>query len=340
MVIALSYNFGTSSNSMKYVRNRNILYFPGMEPWKGQLNRRKIELLENSWAGIFREHIVPRLPVEKLASHFSDDMGRPSKELVTVMGSALLQQMFDLTDAETRDQLAFNQQWHYALDTFNLNEQVISLKTLWTVRNMLVEDGLDQEVFKEATDGLAKTFDVDIHLQRIDSVHVHSNMARLGRVRLMARVITKFLKNLSRRHRKVFELEISGEMRDRYMREKRSGYFGNVKPSESSASWRMKDIASDLYGLIQRFSSDAQVKGMYSYRLMERLFSEQCCVEEGEVVLIPAKEVSPDSLQNPSDADATYDGYKGEGYQVQVMETYTRSEIPGDGGASDPPAGG
>ena len=45
-----------------------------------------------------------------------------------------------------------------------------------------------------------------------------------------------------------------------------------------------------------------------------------------DVAVKPAKEVSSDSLQNPSDPDATYDGHKGQGYQVQVMETYCNTE--------------
>jgi hypothetical protein len=32
--------------------------------------------------------------------------------------------------------------------------------------------------------------------------------------------------------------------------------------------------------------------------------------------------VASDSLQNPSDPDATYDGHKGQGYQVQITETF------------------
>ena len=37
------------------------------------------------------------------------------------------------------------------------------------------------------------------------------------------------------------------------------------------------------------------------------------------------KEISSSSLQNPSDPDAGYDAHKGQGYQVQVMETYCDS---------------
>src|SRR5450756_2601563 len=41
------------------------------------------------------------------------------------------------------------------------------------------------------------------------------------------------------------------------------------------------------------------------------------------VRLKPNKDVPSDSLQNPSDPDASYDGHKGKGYQTQVMETYS-----------------
>ena len=35
-------------------------------------------------------------------------------------------------------------------------------------------------------------------------------------------------------------------------------------------------------------------------------------------------EIPSDSLQNPSDPDATYSGHKGQGYQIQLMETFNR----------------
>jgi len=66
-----------------------------------------------------------------------------------------------------------------------------------------------------------------------------------------------------------------------------------------------------------------------SYQLLVRLFSEQCVVEKDTdgtkvaVAIKPNQEVTSDSLQNPSDPDAGYCGHKGQGYQMQVMETYS-----------------
>jgi hypothetical protein len=48
------------------------------------------------------------------------------------------------------------------------------------------------------------------------------------------------------------------------------------------------------------------------------------------VTVKPPGEVASDSLQNPSDPDATYCGHKGQGYQAQVMETYIPAGADGE----------
>jgi len=69
---------------------------------------------------------------------------------------------------------------------------------------------------------------------------------------------------------------------------------------------------------------------MNSYKLMERVLKEQCIITQTDngkaVTLKKPKDIPSDSLQNPSDPDATYDGHKGQGYQVQLMETYTEKK--------------
>ena len=47
-----------------------------------------------------------------------------------------------------------------------------------------------------------------------------------------------------------------------------------------------------------------------------------------EITVKPTREISSKSLQNPADPEAGYSGHKGQGYQVQVMETYCDSEAP------------
>lgn len=150
----------------------------------------------------------------------------------------------------------------------------------------------------------------------------------LGRVRLLARVISIFLKNLKRHHRDLYNDRSLNDIKGRYEKEEDGAYFGNVKPSGSQK--RIQDIALDMHFLIDFFSGNQVVTSMYSYKTMQRVFSEHCTVEHKEVLVKPAKEIPSDSIQNPSDLDATYDGHKGQGYQVQLMETYSRKDDDSD----------
>jgi hypothetical protein len=118
--------------------------------------------------------------------------------LYTSLGVLLFQQINDLTDDEACQQLAFDLRWHYAL---NLSEEsdaakYICPKTLWTLRSILTENSIDLDIFGAVRDKLAKVFKVNTDDQRIDSVHIKSNMRKLGRIGIFVSGISKFLRNL------------------------------------------------------------------------------------------------------------------------------------------------
>lgn len=287
------------------------------------LGPKRLAMLESSWAHLFREEILHRLPAEKLFPLYDESRGRQTKELYAMLGLVLLQQMEDLTDEETVQQFAFNILWQYALNVTDASDfsSYVSARTLWTMRDHVGRLGLDQALFENVSEALTKLFDLDTSKQRLDSVHIFSNMAHLGRIRLFVKTIRKFLVNLKRHHAQQYQsLE---ELTSRY-EEKNDGQFA-VKPSESSRT--LQQVGDDCFVLIERFRNQDAVVTMSSYQLLVRLFGEQCVVETTEtatqVIIKPNKEVPSDSLQNPSDPDAGYCGHKGKGYQVQVMETYS-----------------
>ena len=299
------------------------------DPW-GHIGPKRRRLLDESWAGLYREHILPHLPVEKLARHFKADFGRPTKELHTALSAVFLQQMFDLTDEETVTELAFHESWHYALDLSGESDEdkYLSPKTLWTMRKLVTDENLDGAIFESITSRLAEVFSVKTDLQRLDSVHVKSNMRRLGRLGLFSATIRQFLVNLRRKHPSLFA-ELDEGLRERYLSKRAPGCFSMVKPSEAEA--KLAEAAADLGELVERFRDRKETKVMSSFQSALRLFYEQCVLRDlpdgGAVVeVIPAGEVSSDSLQNPSDPDAGYSGHKGQGYSAQVMETYAEIE--------------
>ena len=290
------------------------------DPWR-YLGPKRRRLLEQSWAGLFRRLVLEELPVSVLAARYRADFGRPSKELYTLVGAVLLQQAFDLSDAATVEQLAFNEQWHYALDITAEDDEskYLCAKTLWTVRSRCAGDGLDAAAFAAVTAKLAGIFGVEVREQRLDSVHVRSNMRRLSRLALFVAVIRQFLVNLRRHHPARFAGLPAG-LTDRYTKKPELSAFGLVKPSE--AAGKLAEAARDLAQLVSAFADDPAVNSMTSFKKLGRVLAEQCEVEADAVAVKPAAAVPAASLQNPSDPEAGYSAHKGQGYQAQVMETY------------------
>ena len=298
------------------------------DPW-AHLSPKRRKMLDDHWPGLFRQHLLEQLPVEHIAAYFREGIGRPSKELHTVLGVLLLQQTMDLSDKAAIEQLCFNIQWHYALNIPEESDDAkyISEKTLYTMRQLIIEHHLDKLLFDNIADKLAAVFDVDTKNQRIDSVHIQSNMRKLGRIRIFTQTITKFLVNLKRHHRNPFD-SLTATIIERYLSKKSQAAFSMVKPSESQKT--LKIVSADLFNLIEQFKDQQAVCSMHSYKLIQRVLAEQCSLEndkDGKKVTIKKPcQVPSDSLQNPSDPDATYSGHKGQGYQVQIMETFSRSE--------------
>ena len=191
----------------------------------------------------------------------------------------------------------------------------------------MADHNLDSIIFNQTTDTLAKVFRVDMSKQRLDSVHIRSNMRSLGRIRIFAVTIRTFLVNLKRHHKEFFKT-IDERFIDRYLTKNASSCFSMVKPSESTKTLEM--VSSDLFELVQIFRDSTDIISMSSYKLMERVLKEQCIVtqtDNGKMVTLRRPEDIPSgSLQNPSDPDATYDGHKGQGYQIQLMETYAEKK--------------
>jgi hypothetical protein len=289
------------------------------------LGSKRKDLLESGWPALFRIYLMNKIPVDEIKRRFSVQMGRPTKELRTVLAVLLLQQMFDLTDHETCRQLSFNIEWHYALNLHleDDNSKYICERTLRSYRILVTELEIDTLLFQLLTDTLLDKLNLSPKKQRLDSTHIHSDMRRLSRIELFRKTIEKFMRVMNRKHPRLLKKRLDGELIERYL-EKKNGYFAWVQPSEAKIV--LQQVAEDLLVLVETFRSHRTISGLEEFGLLQRVLNEQCDVTgEGEDTKVDVKEpqkVSSDSLQNPSDPDAGYSGHKGEGYQVQLMETY------------------
>ena len=138
------------------------------------------------------------------------------RRIYTLSSGSNLQQLHDLSDAETVEALAFNMAWHYALDVRSEADSYFCEKTLRNYRRLFIEQGLDELLFRCLTDRLVQGFSVDTSHQRMDSTALRSAMRALTRLGIVVESISKFARELERYHPGLHE-QISKEEIRRYV---------------------------------------------------------------------------------------------------------------------------
>ncbi len=277
----------------------------------------KVEALEKTWAGPFRRQVLPMINEEPFRPFYCPDNGRPNVPVAILIGLCVLKEMHDLTDQEALGSLEFDLRWQYAFD-INALEAHTCQKTLHNFRTLVTTNDKAREIFTGTTDKIIKAAELSTDKQRLDSTHIISNMANLSRLGLFVRTIEGFLRQFENKHQKLYKKLPA--LYDKVYRQ-RSGYFADVKSSR--AKRRLAKCARHLFDLVDRFRGHQEISRLKYYRLMVRLLEEQCHISEGDsqkVILKKPEKISADSLQNPSDPDATY-GRKGKGYKASLAET-------------------
>jgi len=236
----------------------------------------KVARLEKSWAAVFRDRVLPLIDEELFRDAFSEDKGRPNASIQLLVAIHLLKEWDDLTDGQILEFLEFNLQWHYAL---RVEPAVAHLcqKTLHNFRVMLMQNKRAEEMFVGITNRLAEMDGLALGRQRLDSMHVISNIATLTRLGLFVETVTAFLKEL-RRALPGKLAEVERGYTKRYL--EREGYFADAKKEQ--ARRRLPAVATDVMKLVQAFEHDEDVCALESYQLLARLFEEQCEVVEGD----------------------------------------------------------
>jgi hypothetical protein len=289
--------------------------FDGVIPPAGQ------RIIGSGWQGVFRHVLLKLMPVGELAQHFSRELGAPTKELYSMAGLVFMTDFFDWTAQEAAEAYIFRSDVQYAL---NLEPGVeVSSRTVERYQKLFREDELAAQVFHDVTIGLAEKLELDISRQRLDSTHVFSHMASFGRTKLMAVAIKRFLTQVIRHSRERYAA-LPAEFCRRY-EPAESQLFAGAKDAEARQRSRQQ-AAEDLCWIIDHFANCPDMTARPSYKALVTIFSQQCELSEGKVV-VKAK-TGGDCVQNPSDPGAGYDAHKGKGYQVQITETCsTENEV-------------
>lgn len=288
------------------------------DPFDGVLTPKARQRLLDSWPGVFRHVLLELMPADALAEHFDPTMGRPSKELYSMAGLIFLAEYFNWTKDETLEAYCFHRGVHYALNLEPVAQE-LSMRTLERNIARFKDDALAEAVMADVTVRLVELLGIKIDSQRLDSTHIFSDMASFGRTRLMGVAIKRFLKQVKRSAPADYDT-LPEPLRQRYAPGVNQ-LFADVAKDADSRRLLRQQVAEDMHTLVKQFADHPTHSGKTTYNAMERIFYEQCNVQEGKVT-VKAK-TGGAVMQNPSEPDATYDGHKGPGYQVQLSETCT-----------------
>jgi hypothetical protein len=268
------------------------------------------------WQHLFRQTILELMPVGTVKEHFDPVIGQPTKELYSMCGLIFLMEFRNWTAEEAAYAYMFHADIQYALN-LDPENQSMSSRTVERYKKLIVEDDLAGRIMEDITGALIEKLDLNIQTQRLDSTHVQSDMAQFGRTRMMGVAVKRFLTQLKRHDREAYDT-LPQELRTRYQP---SGYllFGDVKKDAENRRLLREQVARDMHDLIKRFADDEKHNTRSTFTMLVRVFNEQCEVIEDTIEI--REHPGGDVIQNTSEPDATRDGKKGPGYQVQLAET-------------------
>ena len=283
----------------------------------------------NSPEGLFRAAILAILPAKELAKNFCPTEGAPTKELYSMAGLMLMMEYHDWTVEEAVNAYMWNGKIQLALNIYGAS-CTLSERTIYRYLKIFVDN--DEHLLQKALDDITKTLielsGINTQQQRVDSTHVFSNMATFGRTRLMGVTIKRFLTQVIRHDPEAYAA-LDEDLKKRYQPSQGKLFAdtakgkgrGKAKEQNQEEHYRLlrQTVAEDMLHLIGIFESHDRFQSASTFKALVQVFHEQCEII-GDAVQV-RKKTGGSVIQNPSDLEATYDGHKGVGYQVQLAET-------------------
>ena len=290
------------------------------------LSPRTQRVVLNSWAKSFAEIVFPAINEERFAVLYSDcSASRPNTPINVIIGALMLKEVLGLSDDELLSSICCDIRFQYALHTTSLTEQPVSDRTFSRFRQRLynyeIEYGFDilKDEMMALSDTYAKYLNLNSNLKRMDSLMIASNSKRMSRLEIVYTVVANAVRLLD----KLGMNELIPSKMEHYLHTDDLNEVIYYRKSEDVVG-RLDQAIADASAL-RGIMADDQWQKFQEYQLLIRVLSEQA-TEDGTGTPRPKDkaEIRPDSLQNPSDPDATYRRKAGKdhkGYVGNIVET-------------------
>jgi len=284
-------------------------------------------MLYNSWAHIFQEIIFPEINESRFEVLYSDKPSRPNSPVNVIIGALVLKEIFQLTDEQLLGSIFFDDRFQYALRLTSEERPPVSFNTFTNFRNRVYAyyklTGIDliQEEVESLSRLIAEHLNIDGKKVRMDSFMVSSSCKNLSRIELVYTVNYQFIRMLSQLSTDFIPEECKSYLEKGHKNE--TIYRTKDSDSETKLEFLLKQ-SRDLYN--SGLEAGTKVTETEEFKLLKRMLGEQTKDSDDFDIAEPrdSKDIASDSLQNPSDPDATYRFKYGSntGYVANVAEAF------------------
>jgi hypothetical protein len=283
------------------------------------LTGREIKHLKGSWAETFSKKIFPFIDEDRFSVLYSDNPAtRPNNPANVYFGLLILREVFNQSDEEALNALMFDIRYQYALHTTSFQEQPVSKNSLTNFRAAVYsynqEHGVDliQEEIESHAQQFSKLLKIEGKTIRMDSLMVSSSCRKLSRLEIIYSTVRRLIK--------VIDQNRLAENFKPYLEE--DHYNDTIYRSrDKDLNSKIKRVLKDGLRLHHLYRKNKEISKTEEFKLLSRMLKEQ--TRKGSIK--SSKTISPDSLQNPTDPDATY-RKKGKkkhlGYTVNLVEKF------------------
>ncbi|MBA3063439.1 transposase [bacterium] len=284
------------------------------------LTEREMKYLKGSWAETFSKKIFPFIEEDRFKVLYSDNpASRPNNPANVYFGLLILREIFNQSDEEALNSLMFDIRYQYALHTTSFQEQPVSKNSLTNFRAAVYsynqEHGIDliQEEIESHAQQFSKLLKIEGKTIRMDSLMVSSSCRKLSRLEIIYSTVARLIKVIDK----------NATLAENFKPYQEEGHYNDTiyRSRDKDLNSKIKKVLKDGLRLHHLYRKNKEISKTEEFKLLSRMLKEQ--TRKGRIK--PSKEISPDSLQNPTDPDATY-RKKGKkkhiGYTVNIVEKF------------------
>jgi len=262
-------------------------------------------LPEDDWSFTFKEKIYPLIDENKFSHLYSETDGRYNASIRLMISLLIFMGLEKLTWRMVEFQLPRRIDWLIATHS-EIGKAFIDHTTLFKFYQRLELDDTARELFVEFTHTFREICGTSLKKQRTDSFYIHGWLQILSRYGLFKETIRKFLQALRKQKPGLYE-NIKGQLSKDYL----ARDFDLTEKDKSLAHRKISIMARDMYLLVSAFSNHHQVQHYETFKILQRVFTQQCAVKDdgskgSDPELVIKEKPDKDTINTPHNPEARY----------------------------------